>query len=62
MGPEQLLAVNLVIGDCLLAFVRNDHRLRCEQEAPGSERARARQEKVDEKRTEGKFQVIIRVG
>src|SRR5262249_36682679 len=29
--------------------LRDDHRLRCEQEAPGSERARARQEKVDEK-------------
>src|SRR5262249_43746486 len=24
LGPEQLLAVNLVIGDCLLAFVRNE--------------------------------------
>src|SRR6516165_6394238 len=24
LGPEHLLAVNLVIGDCLLAFVRNE--------------------------------------
>ena len=24
LGPEQLLTVNLVIGDCLLAFVRNE--------------------------------------
>src|SRR5262245_29765550 len=24
LGPEQLLAVNMVIGDCLLAFVRNE--------------------------------------
>src|SRR5262249_26826188 len=24
LGPEQLLAVNLVIGDCLLAFVRDE--------------------------------------
>ena len=24
LGPEHLLAVNLVIGDCLLAFLRNE--------------------------------------